>query len=873
MPIDIPEFSLVLLIGPSGAGKSTFAKKHFLEHETISSDRCRGMVSNDENDQAASNDAFQLLHYLTDIRLKRGLLTVIDATNVNADERKRLVAIAKRHDCFSVAIVFNLPENICWERNQARPDRTFGRHVLLRQWKLMRKSLRELEREKVRFIHVLNSPEQVDAAQIVRTPLWCNRKAEVGPFDIIGDLHGCCDELEELLDRLGYIWKPCERPSNSALLMDRVAVHPEGRRVIYVGDFVDRGPRSVDTLRTVATMMHHGSALCVPGNHDVKLLKKFSGRDVQIKHGLAETLADIERLPEEERKSFIKETSAFIDGLVSHLVLDGGQLVVAHAGMKQEYQGRTSGRVREFALYGETTGETDEFGLPVRYPWAEDYDGDAHVVYGHTPVPTPKWLNRTINVDTGCVFGGALTALRYPEREFVSIPAKQVYCTPLRPFLISPTVPQEVIVKDHVLDLQDVLGKRILHTKLMANLTIQEQNATAALEIMSRFAIDPKWLIYLPPTMSPSETSSEPGLLEHPKEAIEYYRAQGVKQLVCEEKHMGSRAVVVLCRDERTAQDRFGVTDGSSGVIYTRTGRRFLNDSNLETQLLEHLRQACERAGLWDSLNTSWACFDCELMPWSAKAIDLLKSQYAAVGAAGKAALGTTTQTLKQTLDRLTSKGDVQYEPQIEKVQSLHTSFERQTGKIEQFVEAYRRYCWQVESLSDWKLAPFHLLATEGKVHSDRSHVWHMEQLHSICNQDPDVLLATDWLLVDTDASESEEQATQWWMQKTAAGAEGMVVKPHDWINRSKNGLVQPAVKCRGKEYLRIIYGPDYDSEENLTRLRRRGLGRKRSLACREFALGIEALERFISQDSLRKVHECVFGILALESEPVDPRL
>lgn len=873
MHLEIPEFALVLLVGPSGSGKSTFAKKHFHEHETISSDRCRGMVSNDENNQAASVDAFQLLNYLADIRLKNGLLTVIDATNVNSDDRKRLLAIAKRHDCFATAIVFNLPENICWERNQARSDRTFGRHVLLRQWKQMRKSLRELEREKVRFIHVLNSPEQVEAAQIVRTPLWCNRKTETGPFDIIGDLHGCCDELEELLERLGYIWQPCERPPNSALLMDRVAKHPEGRRVIYVGDYVDRGPRSVDTLRTAATMMHHGSAFCIPGNHDVKLLKKLAGRDVQIKHGLAETLADIERLPEEERTCFIKELSVFIDGLVSHLVLDGGQLVVAHAGMKQEYQGRTSGRVREFALYGETTGEIDEFGLPVRLPWAENYQGEAHVVYGHTPIPTPKWLNRTVNVDTGCVFGGALTALRYPEREFVSVPAKRLYCEPARPFLVSPTSSQEAIVRDHLLDLDDVLGKKTLHTKLMANLTIQEQNATAALEIMSRFAVDPKWLIYLPPTMSPSETSLEPGLLEHPKEALEYYRSQGVQQVVCEEKHMGSRAVVVLCRDEKAAHERFGITDRSSGVIYTRTGRRFLNDSNLENQLLDRLRQACERAGLWDSFQTDWVCFDCELMPWSAKAIDLLKSQYAAVGAAGKAALGTTAKTLEQTLNRLNAKQDLQYDTQIGIAQSLHAKFTRQTEKIDQFVDAYRRYCWQVESLSDWKLAPFHLIATEGKVHTDRSHVWHMQQLHAICDQDTEILLATDWLLADTHDPQSVQQATGWWVRKTAEGAEGMVVKPHDWINRSKNGLVQPAVKCRGKEYLRIIYGPDYDSDENLVRLRRRGLGRKRSLACREFALGIEALERFVSHDSLRKVHECVFGILALESEPVDPRL
>ena len=228
-------------------------------------------------------------------------------------------------------------------------------------------------------------------------------------------------------------------------------------------------------------------------------------------------------------------------------------------------QGRGSGKVRDFALYGETTGETDEFGLPVRYNWAAEYRGPAMVVYGHTPVPEPEWLNRTVNIDTGCVFGGKLTALRYPEKEFVSVPAARTYCEPARPFLPdeqqAPTLTAQQ-AHDEVLDAEDVLGKRIVSTRLRGNVTIREENATAALEVMSRFAANPKWLIYLPPTMSPCETSSEPGLLEHPAEAFAYYRSQGAPQVVCEEKHMGSRAVVVVCRDEQAARERFGVTDG-----------------------------------------------------------------------------------------------------------------------------------------------------------------------------------------------------------------------------------------------------------------------------------------------------------------------
>ena len=221
------------------------------------------------------------------------------------------------------------------------------------------------------------------------------------------------------------------------------------------------------------------------------------------------------------RQPFCRSLAEFLDSLVSHYVLDDGKLVVAHAGMKAEMQGRGSGHVRDFALYGETTGETDEFGLPVRCNWAAEYRGSAAVVYGHTPVPEPEWLNRTVNIDTGCVFGGKLTALRYPEREFVSVPAARIYCEPARPFLAEDSQAPKLSTQqalDDVLDAGDVLGKRIIATRLKGNVTIRNAHATAALEVMSRFAANPKWLIYLPPTMSPCETRREPGLLEHPAE-------------------------------------------------------------------------------------------------------------------------------------------------------------------------------------------------------------------------------------------------------------------------------------------------------------------------------------------------------------------
>ena len=866
--IKIPNLSLVVLIGVSGSGKSTFAEKHFLPTEVLSSDFCRGLVSDDPNNQAATNDAFDLLDAIARKRLARGHLTVIDATNVQPESRKKLVALAREFHVLPVAIVLNLPEKLCVQRNQDRSDRNFGARVIRQQRSQLRQSIHRLKREGFRTVCELKTVEEVESATIQRVPLWNDKRDETGPFDFIGDVHGCCDELQQLFEKLGYERVAIEKEPGWSDLCYR---HPDNRKAVFVGDLVDRGPRVVDSLSVVRNMVEAGTALCVPGNHDDKLLRKLSGRDVQVRHGLAVSLEDIEKIPEEEQASFKSSLIEFLNGLISHYVLDEGKVVVAHAGMKQEMQGRGSGKVRSFALYGETTGEKDEFGLPVRNPWAEDYRGDAMVVYGHTPVSEAEWLNKTINIDTGCVFGGKLTAMRYPELELVSVNSIREYCPPSKPFQASQSQRSAQQEADDLLDATDVIGKRFISTRLRNHVTIREENATAALEVMSRFAVNPKWLIYLPPTMAPSETSTEAYFLEHPRQAFDYFRSQGLSQVICEEKHMGSRAIAIVCRDESVAVQRFGVeppesSSGELGIVYTRTGRRFFQNEELERELLQRVNQALTASDFWERLETDWVCLDCELMPWSAKAQQLLKTQYAAVGAAAGRSLSRSLESLKTAASRLASS---ESDAATQTIKQLELTQEN-AGR---FVDAYRRYCWKVDSVSDLQLAPFHILATEGKVHTDRRHPWHMEEIEKFCQHDSDVLFRTQCLIVDLQDEASVDAGIAWWSQMTDEGGEGMVVKPIDMIVQGKKGLVQPAVKCRGKEYLRIIYGPDYDSERHLNRLRNRHLGRKRSLALREFALGVEGLERFVNKHPLRQVHECVFGVLALESEPVDPRL
>ncbi|GLZ04535.1 polynucleotide kinase-phosphatase [Actinomadura sp. NBRC 104412] len=851
--IRIPEMGLVVLVGVSGSGKSHFARKHFTPTQVVSSDHCRAMVSDDENDQTATGDAFDLLHYIVRKRLRRGLLTVVDATNVQPRSREPLLRIAKDHDVLSVAIVLDVPERVAAERNAARADRAgLPPHVIPRQRRELRRGLRALQSREFKRSYVLTGTEEIDAATIVYEKAWNDRRDLTGPFDIVGDVHGCRAELEDLLGDLGY---EIER---DALGRPVGAHHPGGRTAVFVGDLVDRGPDTPGVLRLVMGMVEAGQALCVSGNHEAKLVRALRGRRVRIAHGLAESLEQLAAEPEDFRAGALR----FMDGLISHYVLDQGRLVVAHAGLKEDYHGRASGRVRSFALYGDTTGETDEYGLPVRYPWALDYRGKAMVVYGHTPVPAPEWINNTICLDTGVVFGGRLTALRYPERELVSRPARKVWYEPTRPFTAEAEVPAAGGHRESdVLKAEDVLGTGGVETRLLGRITVREENAVAALEVMSRFAVDPRWLVYLPPTMAPGRTSSLDGYLEHPAEVLGEYRDAGLERVVCEEKHMGSRAVVVVCRNEDVAAKRFGVTDGTTGAVYTRTGRAFFRDPARIAEVLGRVRSAIGAAGLWDELDTGWLALDCELLPWSAKAMDLIRTQYAATGAAARAALPMAASALARAASRGLDVGD------------LAERIDRRAANAGLFRDAYARYCWTVDGLDGIRLAPFQILAGEGNAWAMlRGHDWHMETAARLTAADASGLLrGTTWFQVELGSPESVARVTRWWERSTEEGAEGMVVKP---LGASLEGRkVQPGIKCRGREYLRIIYGPDYTEPVHLERLRNRSLGRKRSLAMREHALGEEALTRLAGGEPLWRVHQAVFAVLALESEPVDPRL
>ena len=454
--LKIPQLSLVVLVGVSSSGKSTWARKHFLPTETVSSDHCRGLVSDDENNQGVSPEAFRVLNLIVEERLRLGRLTVVDATNVKKEARQPFIELAKKYHVLPVAVAFKISERVGAERNTQRNDRRLPPYVLQQQAMNFRRSLGHLKDEGFAQVHVFDDVEAVEQTAIRRVPMWCDRRNETGPFDIVGDVHGCRSELEMLLTRLGY-----QRDEKN------IYAPPEGRRIIFLGDLVDRGPDSVGVLKLVFDMLAAGRAFWVPGNHDDKFYRHLKGNPVKISHGLADTIQQLEALTSEERQALSERYLQRYRRLVDHLVLDDGKLAVAHAGMKAEMQGRAGGRVHSFALYGETTGEIDAFGLPVRANWAADYHGKALVAYGHTPTPEAEFIGNTINLDQGCVFGGKLSALRYPEREIVSVPALQTYYQPAKPFLTESekAKPLETETSDW-LDLEDVIDKRAIETRL-----------------------------------------------------------------------------------------------------------------------------------------------------------------------------------------------------------------------------------------------------------------------------------------------------------------------------------------------------------------------------------------------------------------------
>jgi predicted kinase/diadenosine tetraphosphatase ApaH/serine/threonine PP2A family protein phosphatase len=415
MPITIsyPSSALILLVGPSGSGKSTFAAKHFGVSEILSSDACRRMVADDAGAQDATEEAFSLLNHWLDLRLKRRRFTVVDSTALKPSSRDNLLSIAEARQIPVFALALDVSFEECLRRATSRVERIVPESAIRRQCAQFDNARREISGDGRFAGYNILSQEEIESVTFKRG----NAAVDSSGFDIIGDVHGCRQELDELWERLGYV-----RDSKTGL-----PLHPEGRIPVFVGDLADRGPDSAGVLRTVSSMAASGTALFAPGNHDDKLFRMLRGNKVTRSHGLDLTEAQINALPAAERKALTTDILTYLAAVPPYQVLDNGRLIVAHAGMREEYVGRTDGHVRQFTLYGDVRGFEPGTNKPIRFDWASEYKGSAMIAYGHTPQEEIRFVGNTINLDSGCVFGGALSALRYPEREIVSVPARKVY--------------------------------------------------------------------------------------------------------------------------------------------------------------------------------------------------------------------------------------------------------------------------------------------------------------------------------------------------------------------------------------------------------------------------------------------------------------
>ncbi len=867
MTLELPVGAIVLLMGASNSGKSTWLQQQIEQgilqpDEVVSSDRFREMVSGVEHldwrrssreesevlyqqYQLISDRAFRIMEEVVTARCRLNLVTWVDATHLQAIDRAVYIEMGRRHHLPVWIVALDVPEKVLLERDRSRKHPR-GRDRIKQQYRNFRSGIYSLKKEGFQQVHILR-PQQLASLELVRlsNPLMHDIGAGI---DVIGDIHACYDEMMQLIEQLGYV-------------ADEKGIyrHPEGRLLVSAGDVMSRGPRSLDTMTFWKRQLDAGQGLMVDSNHGWKVARYLEGRQVKMTHGDELFVAELEQYEQQHgREALERLKQEFRDMLLaapSHLIFtqnDVRCVVVTHAGIKDHHIGKQSNRISDYCRYGEAVAGSDS-DKPVRADWFNEHRSGELIVWGHDPRLQPTIVNRTINIDQGAVFGGQLTAYRYPEQSFVSVDARQDYAQDAE----SPLVrlrKRRFAAPDLG---QFIQGYSVL-TDSYGEVNVRAEFIKSAIDTTSHYTVPLEELVYIPPTMAPPQVSALDDYLEHPAEAVAYYRSRHVQRLVAEKKHMGSRAIMLLFRNDEAAVPYIGRP--LSGSIYTRTGRTFFQPE-LERDVLERLRTNLEQAGYFERYDTDMVLLDTEIVPWNLKARELIASQYAHVA---EAALHDR-QTILDTLQVAASNGrpvDEWLGEWTEMLRHAHV-----------FAEAFQAYCWDTDGMDGIRIAPFHILAHQGGSFIDRKHQWHMEHAQELaaCSE---LFMETEYMMVELDEdSEDEQRLIDWWVQITEDGHEGLVIKPEYMTMHDGDRLLQPAIKVRGRKYLHIIYGMDYLQPEHLKRLKQRKTRKKERHALMEFALGTESVERFVRKEPLERMHECVLAALALEADAVDPRL
>ncbi|MEH7254261.1 polynucleotide kinase-phosphatase [Neobacillus niacini] len=863
--LHLPNSGIVLLVGPSNTGKTTLLNQliqenQILASEVVSSDQFRVLVSDiefiswngrpkDESDalfheyQQISSAAFDAMDYIISKRSKLNKLTFIDATHLREEEHDKYLQMGKKYHVPVIAIVLNISETELLRRDAER-DFPRGKNRIKQQYQHFKNTLRFIKKKPYRRVYLLGEDElEVLNVSRLENPLFIELDNGI---DFIGDIHGCYEEFLEILSKLGY-------QENE----EGYYIHPEGRKILSLGDVMSRGPRSIETLQFFQKHVAAGLAYMIDSNHGWKIARWLEGKNVKMAHGDENVAAEFE----EYEKDYGTEAATVLKEQIKELLLEAkshyiirkngiNAVVAVHAGIKDHYIGKQSARISDFCRYGDSEG-LDENGKPIRKDWSISHKSSELILWGHDPKPQPLLVNNTLNIDQGVVFGGSLTAYRYPEKQFVSVKAEQDYANvpnnPLKEWerkrLAAPNI------------MKFLEGYTVL-TENYGEIMIYDDGVKPALDDLSHYTLPLEDIVYLPPTMSPTPKASHlEGYLEHPVEAFEYYQTNGVETMVVEKKHMGSRGILFLFKNKEVAKEYVGRE--TLGTIYTRTGRAFFK-KELEEQIVGVLNNDLVKSGYFEMYNTDFVLLDSEILPWNLKAKDLILNQYAHVGEMAM-------------LDRIKLNGSLQQA--IEGGKDVIRWIEENDVGMENasvFNAVYQKYCWETEGLEGIQIAPFHTLAHSTETFFDKPHTWHMEKNKEFSGISR-LFVETEFRVVSDEASMIE--AIEWWEEITEDGHEGFVVKPDSFNTRHKGKLLQPAIKVRGRKYLHIIYGMDYLLPENLLRLKKRNAGKKQRNALKEFALGVEAVNRFVKRESLERIHECVLGVLALEAEPIDPRL
>ncbi|MFY3791119.1 polynucleotide kinase-phosphatase [Ureibacillus sp. MALMAid1270] len=863
MDVLIPNAGIVLLIGPSNSGKSTLLKQlvkkgQILPSEIVSSDQFRVLVSDVEfidlsnksgdeadtlfdNYQKISAEAFSMMDSLIETRCRLNKLTIVDATHLYSEDRKKYISMAKNNHVPIISLVMDVDQSVLLERDKER-ENPRGSKRIKQQYQVFKREKRFIKKEGYLATYFISHTNEIEVIRR-ENPLHLDLGNGI---DIIGDIHGCYDEMIQLLEKLGY-------EQNA----EQYYIHPEGRKFLSLGDIMSRGPQSMKTMEFFLRHVNNGLAYMIDSNHGWKIARWLDGKNVTLSHG--DELVEAEFRQYEVTHGTEKADTlkyAIKDLLLkspSHYVITKNgipTLVCTHAGMKDEFIGKQSFDISDFCRYGDNEG-LDDTGRPIRKDWTIHHKTNTLIVWGHDPKPKPLVINNTINIDQGVVFGGELTAFRYPEKEFVAIQATTDYSEGKSNPLLE--------LKKKRLDPPNIaqfIDGFTVTTDVFGEVRIPKEHAIPAIDTVSHFTVPLEELVYIPPTMSPTPSpSSLENYLEHPKEAIDYYKSMGIHRMVAEKKHMGSRGILLLFKDQETGFKYVG--RNTLGVIYTRTGRRFFDD-NTELEILSRINKGLTTSNYFDKYGTEFVLLDAEIMPWNLKAKELISSQYAHVSE-------------NAILDRSVLKS------KIERALGNHKELENWLEEYDEkltnaqiFKEVFQKYCWEINNIDQIQIAPFHLLAHSSETFFDKPHTWHMEKNKEFSTLDT-IFVETEYKVIHDESSEEEVRA--WWEEITADGHEGIVIKPEIFVSRSKGKLVQPAIKVRGKKYLHIIYGMDYLQPENLRRLKERKVGKKQKLALKEFSLGVEGIQRFVNGESISRIHECVLGTLAMESDPVDPRL